>query len=237
MRSVIRAVQISNMSHTRLGTGAMHLVAVYGPQVVECLARASEGRLAADKGVHIDQGVEALPPHKPGNRAGDADTRHAGGPAAEGEHDVDISPPIDQYAEEGLCEGVGSELTVGSGYVGAPEVGPPRPCPMRCAPSSAALGSRYEWRMPRYSLLGIPALTLAPRGKDRSMMIRRFPGVDLGHVIMGLHWAQGVKGGTSKGPSNAPSRSSVSTYSATWWAYAGSSLWLVKVGVGARGAE
>ena len=88
-----------------------------------------------------------------------------------------------------------------------------------------------------YSLLGILALMLSLEGKDRSTMIRRFPGMDLGRVIMGLHWAHRVKGGMSKGPSSAPSQSSVSTYSDTWRACPGSSLWLVNVGVGARDAE
>ena len=47
-------------------------------------------------------------------------------------------------------------------------------------------------------------MTLAPGGKDRSKMIHRFPGTDLGHVIMGLHWAQVVKGGYVKGPRQHP---------------------------------
>ena len=35
-------------------------------------------------------------------------------------------------------------------------------------------------------------------------MISHFQGVDLGCIIMGLHWAQGVKGGYVKGAKQCP---------------------------------
>ena len=82
-----------------------------------------EGCLAADKVIHVHQGVKSLPPHEPCDHASDMDAGRAGRPAAEGERDFDVPLPIDQYAEEGLCKGVGLELTVGPGHIGAPEIG------------------------------------------------------------------------------------------------------------------
>ena len=42
-------------------------------------------------------------------------------------------------------------------------------------------------------------MTHVPGEKERSTMIRHFPGLDFGLVIMGLHWAYGVKGGYIEG--------------------------------------
>ena len=48
-------------------------------------------------------------------------------------------------------------------------------------------------------------------------MIQHFLGMDFGLIIIGLYCAHGM-----------------SMYAVTWWAYAGSSLWLENVGIGAQ---
>ena len=83
-----------------------------------------KGRLEADEVVNVHDGMEAVPPHKRSNHPCDVDAGHAGGPAAEGQCDVDVAPPVDEDAEEGLGEGVSPELAVGTGDIGAPKVGP-----------------------------------------------------------------------------------------------------------------
>ena len=84
-------------------------------EAVESLVHTCEGHLAPNEVIHVDVGMEALLPHQPGDR---------GRPAAHGQCSIYVAPTIDQDAEEGLGEGVGPNLAVGPGDIGAPEVGP-----------------------------------------------------------------------------------------------------------------
>ncbi len=67
---------------------------------------------------------------------------------------------------------------------------------------------------PKYSCLGMPSLTDAPLGYERSIMIRRSVEDDLGQVMRGETMVQ-VKGGARNGPINASWLSSVVMYLAT----------------------
>ena len=68
--------------------------------------------------------MEVPPPHEPCDCSRDLDAGCAQIPAAEGQGDVDVPLPIDEYAEEGKGKGVSSELAVGPRDIGDPDVGP-----------------------------------------------------------------------------------------------------------------
>ena len=145
-----------------------------------------EEGLAANKVIHVYDDVEALVPHQPGNSASDADTRRPRGPAPEGQDDVDVAPPVDYDAEEGQGDRVNMKLAVG-----------PRD------PLALLDEAPSEDRHAREAVGVWDAEVFPPR----NTCVHTDPGVDFGLVMMGLHWARGVKGRMSNGPTGAPFRS------------------------------
>ena len=146
------------------------------------------------------QGVEALLPHEPGDRTRDTDVGRARGHAAEGQRDVDVSPPIDQDAEgidQDAEEGVGPGLAVGPGDIGAPDVGTSalsdKACPeLRDARKPIRVGNAQE--LPP----GNTSIDARPRGEGLIHVEPLFPGCGFGPRHYGAALGPGGEGGHVK---------------------------------------